>query len=211
MVIILFWLLGCIKWKAEARRLLREWPERTGRVCWACGRPGLVGHGRRKRTVHCGSKLGGRWTVCAVVRFVVQRVRCTWCGKTHTLLPAFLAPYQRHPNSVRQVAVVLREAGQSWSEVVRGLRKLGVPLATASSPQRWVRRVRARLGAATAELGRRLAPVGSPPRYGSVERPGSWAAFAELVRAVAQSEGNACEAGEELAGANWLARGQWAL
>jgi hypothetical protein len=211
MVIVLFWLLACTKWQADAKRLLLDWPEQTGRVCSACGQRALVGHGRRKRTVHCGQKLGRRWPVCLVLVFQVQRVRCTRCGKTHTLLPAFLAPYQRHPNTVRQTVLALREAGQSWREVLRVLRQQHVPLGTARSPQRWIRRLKARLGAATAALARRLPPPGSPPHYGSVERPGSWAAFAELVRTVARSEGSACAAGEELAAANRLARGQWAL
>ncbi len=43
---------------------------------------GLVGHGRRRRSVHVGEREGERGRECAVVWLWVQRVRCTACGKT---------------------------------------------------------------------------------------------------------------------------------
>lgn len=210
MVMLPWWLFECKVWKAEADRLLQEWARRTGRVCPACGHAALVGHGRRRRSVHCGVHPGLRWLVCDVLWFEVQRVRCCHCGKTHTLLPGFLARHQRHPNRVRQEAVRLREAGLSWSAVLQALRPLGVPLATATSPRRWVQGVQARMAGAAAELARLQQPADGRPRYGSVQRPGSWAAFAELVRDAAQAEGWQA-AGEELAAANRLGRGQWAV
>ena len=118
---VLWWLLECNRWRAEADRLLLQWATVTGRLCPHCGQRALVGHGRRKRTVHCGVEHGKRWPVCKVLAFEVQRVRCLRCGRTHTLLPAFVARYQRHPNRVRQEAVRMREAGASWRSVLGGL------------------------------------------------------------------------------------------
>jgi len=213
MVMVVFWLLDCNVWLAQAERLLVDWPQQTGRVCPTCGAKALVGHGRRRRSVHAGTDTApdARWPVCLVLWFEVQRVRCTGCGKTHTLLPAFLARYQRHPNLVRQEAVRLREAGRSWKDVLAGLQPLGVPLRSATSARRWVQGVLERMGAAAAELRRRGPGVNGQPHYGSVERPGSWAEVAELVRAVVRAEGGEQPAGEELAALNRLGRGRWAV
>lgn len=203
--------MECKRWQAEANRLLLEWPRRTGRVCPNCGKRALVGHGRRKRTVHHGSVPGGRWAVCGVLKFEVQRVRCRACGRCHTLLPGFVARYQRHPNRVRQEAVERREAGASWGVVLQALRGLGVPLGTATSPRRWVAGVRARMAAAAETLRRLPAPDGQP-HYGSVAAVGSWAAFADLVREAVTAAGmEVPRAGEELAAANLLGGGRWAV
>ncbi len=212
MVMVIWWFLACKRWKAEADRLLLTWASETERRCPHCGQRALVGHGRRRRTVHCGQEPGPRWPVCTVLEFEVQRVRCTRCGKTHTLLPAFVARYQRHSNRVRQETVRLWEAGQSWRALLEGLRPLEVPLRTDSSPRRWVRGIRARLGSAAEALARRLGPADGCPHYGSVAPRGSWAGFAESVReAVAAAGWEEPPAGEDLAAANRLGRGQWAV
>jgi hypothetical protein len=212
MVIVLWWLLECKLWQAEANRLLVEWPRRTGRRCPHCGERALVGHGRRKRTVHWGAEPGARWSVCKVLEFEVQRVRCRACGRCHTLLPGFVARYQRHPNRVRQEAWERREAGDSWSAVLRALRSLGVPLGTATSPRRWVAGMDARMGAALEGLQPRPQRPDGHPYYGSVAQAGSWTALKDQVRAAAAAAGwEPPRAGEELAAANRLGRGQWAL
>ncbi len=71
---------------------LALWPERAARVCPHCGAEALVGRGLRRRTVHVERQPGRRGETCVVERLLVQRVRCLACGKTHTLLPVFLAP-----------------------------------------------------------------------------------------------------------------------
>ena len=69
---------------------------RTGRVCPVCGAVALVGHGLRRRSVHL--ERAGPGQSCSVEWILVQRVRCKACGRTHTLLPAFLAPYRAASN-----------------------------------------------------------------------------------------------------------------
>ena len=68
------------------------------------------------------------------------------------------------------------------------------------------------MGAASEGLARALAPPDGRPYYGSVAPPGSWTAFGELVNnAVAAAGWGGPVTGEELAAANWLAYGQWAV
>lgn len=207
MVIVLWDELDCKRWQAESDRRLAGWAEQLGRICPYCGAAALVGHGRRRRSVHWGTAGGVR--ACGVEWLEAQRVRCTACGRTNTLLPGFLARNQRHPNRVRQEVVERREAGDSWAEVVGACQGLGVPLATATSARRWVAGVRERMAAAVEGLLRHRCgsvPDGAPA-YGSVERPGTWAACADLVRHLL----GGWPSDEPLAAANRLARGGWAL
>ena len=207
MVIVLWDEMDCNRWQAEADRMLAGWPEQLGRRCPNCGAEALVGHGRRPRSVHARAAVGGR--TCEVEWFEAQRVRCTACGRTDTLLPGFVARCQRHPNRVRQQAVEVREGGGTWAEVVRACQALGVPLVTATSARRWVAGVRERMAAAVEGLrGCRGSVPDGAPAYGSVERPGTWAACADLVRHL---RFGAWPDDETLAGANRLARGRWAL
>jgi|SRR5579875_25351 len=191
-------------WVMQAQEWIRRWPELTGRICPSCGKRALVGHGQRRRTVHVGLGQGKRGPACGVVRFWVQRVRCKACGKTHTLLPAFLAPYQRHVSRERGRASVEREAGASWRVV---LERLGLPMLSTASVRRWVRGVRTRLPAMAEAVvrwraaGARGAMVG----YGPVAAPGSFAAFVASVGALLAGELMDWPDEEAIAGANWQA------
>lgn len=204
MTIVLWPVLECNVWLAEAEWLLAQWPQLTGRVCPACGEKALVGHGRRRRSVHEGTARGAAGAVCAVVWFWVQRVRCKACGRTHTLLPAFVARYQRHPSAVRERATGLREAGRSWGEIMRAL---VLPMLSATSPRRWVAGVLARYGAAVVELRQSLAagPVGAMP-YAPVVAAGGWDGFVEAAGCVLRREApGAWPDRERVAGTNWWA------
>ena len=205
MVMVLWAILDCNVWLGEAERLLAEWPALTGRICSACGAKALVGHGRRRRSVHAGTARGRLGPVCGVTWFLVQRVRCKACGCTHTLLPAFVARYQRHSSRVRQRATEARLAGRSWQAVVR---EMALPMLSATSPRRWVAGVLGRYGGALAEMRRWLAtgPAGSGT-YALLAAPGSWDAFRETVGTLLQREfAGDWPVEEAAAGANWLSR-----
>ena len=62
------------------------------RQCPACGVAALVGHGRPWRTYQAGptARRGRRQ------RVRIARLRCTACGKTHTVLPPELGPRKRY-------------------------------------------------------------------------------------------------------------------
>ena len=204
MVIILWTVLDCNLWIAEAERWLAMWPALTERICPACGATALVGDGRRRRCVHSGTKNGGTGRpVCDVLWFEVQRVRCTACGRIHTLLPPFLARYQRHPSHLREQVTEARLAGRSWQQV---LKDLALPMLSATSPRRWVAGVLKRYAEVGDTLRRWLAvgPVGRPT-YAGLAEPGSWAAFEDMVGALLERDAaGTWPAGESVAGANWL-------
>lgn len=191
-------------WVAQAEALIVRWPELTGRLCPSCGAKALVGHGQRRRSVHIGEASGKRGPACEVVWFWVQRVRCTACGKTHTLLPAFVAPYQRHASRLRGEASGAREAGASWGQV---LQRLALPMLSTSSLRRWVRGVMSRMPAMAEAVARwRAASAqGAVIAYGSVATPGSFAAFVTSVDGLLAREVTDWPAGEAIAGANWQA------
>lgn len=202
---IVVWAVTEVKrWLAEEQALLAQWPALTGRKCPHCGRAALVGHGQRRRSVHVGRRPGRRGPACGVQWLWVQRVRCGACGKTHTLLPGFLAPYQRHPSAGREGACREREAGASWRQV---LARLGLAMLSATSPRRWVARVRRELPgmAAAVRRWRSEAAAGAGGTYAPVEAPGSLAAFAAAVQALLGAQGQGWPAAESLAGANWQA------
>ena len=92
MVIVLWWLLECKALAGRSEPPAEDVAAEDGRICPHCGGRALVGHGRRKRTVHWGAEPGKRWPVCKVLEFEVQRVRyrasAGW-GRRHTRsLPA---------------------------------------------------------------------------------------------------------------------------
>lgn len=183
-------------------RLLMMWPEMTGRVCPACSAEALVSHGTRRRSIHVGVAGKQRGAGCDVMWVWVQRVRCTACGKTHTLLPAFLAPYQRHPSSVREQAAMEREAGASWRQT---LERVGLPALSTTSVRRWVAAVMAALPVMFAAVVLWRALGEGMAGYGSVRAPGSLAAFCDEMGALLGREVAGWPAGETLAGANWQA------
>ena len=191
-------------WVAQAEAVILRWPELTGRICPSCGAKGLVGHGQRRRSVHVGEARGKRGPACEVVWFWVQRVRCKACGKTHTLLPAFVGPYQRHTSRVRGRASAERESGASWRVV---LQRLALPMLSMSSLRRWVRGVMTRLPAIAAAVAcwRAAGAQGAAIAYGSVAPPGSFAAFVTSVDGLLAGEVRDWPAGEAIAGANWQA------
>jgi hypothetical protein len=200
-MVIVPWAVTDIKaWVAQAQELIARWPELTGRICPWCGVEALVGHGQRQRSVHVGQ----RGPACAVVWFWVQRVRCKACGRTHTLLPAFLAPYQRHVSRVRGRASAERASGASWRVV---LAQLGLPMLSTASVRRWVGGVMTALPAMAEAVARWRASgaQGAATGYGPVAAPGSWAAFVESVGGLLAGEGWSWPDGETVAGANWQA------
>lgn len=182
-------------WIATVDAWLREWPWGTGRMCPACRARALVGHGLRRRSVRAGPGSGVVW-------ILVQRVRCRACGKTHTLLPAFLAPYHVHLSVTRGRATAEREGGASWAGV---LARLGLPTVSTTSVRRWVAAVRRQLPAVVDQVIRWRAMVPAMAGYASMERPGSYAAFAVEVHELQSREVADWPMGEALAGANWQA------
>lgn len=199
------WSVTDIKqWLETWAEWLTLWPERTGRVCPHCGAEALVGHGLRRRTVHVGRQPGRRGETCVVEGLWVQRVRCLACGKTHTLLPVFLAPYQRHASAMREAATVEREAGASWRVVLKRLR---LAMGSTTSVRRWVQGVRRRFPLMAQAVARWRAAEEQEPAvgYGAVAEPGSFAAFVESVRALLGRIVADWPGGEAIAGANWQA------
>ncbi|KKM09094.1 hypothetical protein SY88_20310 [Clostridiales bacterium PH28_bin88] len=67
-----------------------------------------------------------RWvtTIADHYRIPIQRYRCPSCGKTFSLLPNFIAPWQRFHTGLREKALRLRfEDGLSWREIARQVGK----------------------------------------------------------------------------------------
>lgn len=117
-MVMVAWPVVDIKaWQENNSGFLERWPEVTGRVGPACSAMALVSHQVRLRSVHVGAARGRRGAECEVLWVWVRWVRCTACRRTHTLLPAYLAPYQRHRSSVREQAAMERAAGASWQGV----------------------------------------------------------------------------------------------
>jgi len=190
-------------WLEQGQERIARWPALTGRICPSCGEGALVGHGQRQRSVHTGTAKGQPGPVCAVAWLWVQRVRCTVCGKTHTLLPAFLAPYQRHSSRMRGDACAEREAGLSWQAV---LVALGLPMLSTTSLRRWVQGVMTALPAMAAAVAiwRAAAAQGMAISYGPVARPRSYAALVASVAEVLAAGGvSGWPEPEVIAGANW--------
>lgn len=203
-MVMLPWPMVDLKaWMADVDEWLMEWPWRTGRVCPTCGAKALVGHGMRRRTVHAGrARAGGARPRCAVEWILVQRVRCKACGRTHTLLPAFVAPHQIHLSATRGVAVAERERGASWTGV---LARLGLPTLSTTSVRRWVAAVQAQLPVVADAVVRWRAMLPGMAGYAPMQPPGSYAAFAVAVDELQQRELGGWPTGEALAGANWQA------
>jgi len=199
MVMVAWPVINIKEWIDKLDAWLKEWPMQTGRVCPVCGAAALVGHGLRRRSVHL--ERAGPGQSCTVEWILVQRVRCKACGRTHTLLPAFLAPYQLHRSTTRGQAVVERERGASWAQV---LERLGLPTVSTTSIRRWVARVRAQLPVVADAVVRWRGTV-SGLGYAPMEVPGSYRAFAVAVGALQTLELGHWPSDEALAGANWQA------
>ncbi|EAX49040.1 ISChy3, orf1 [Thermosinus carboxydivorans Nor1] len=56
-------------------------------LCPACQTPSLVRHGAYRRSLTWG---------CETFVITVYRVKCCHCGRTHAILPDFIAPYRHY-------------------------------------------------------------------------------------------------------------------
>ena len=75
-----------------------------------CGRIGcLILYGHYKRHL----KL-----LCAFICLIIQRVRCTNCGRTHSLIPSLVVPYSQIPRKDQQEILELSEADKSPGPVL---------------------------------------------------------------------------------------------
>lgn len=111
------WVERLVQRASEALALL---PRR----CHLCGGEDLIRYGFYRR-------YAGR----VLVR--IQRMMCKTCGRTHAVLPSFLAPYRPYEMRVVERVFRLRLGGASWGQVAVLLP--GVPLCVM---QGWMRRAR---------------------------------------------------------------------
>lgn len=117
------------------------------RQCPDCGRR-LTKHARYPR-----------WAIeeTGSHRVAIQRVRCKPCGKTHAVLPGFLAPYRQYVMPLVERAFRLRHGGASWGEIARAMPDIPLDVV-----QGWLRRGRRLAGSIAAALARgvrRMAPT----------------------------------------------------
>ena len=75
--------------------------------CGCCG--GLIFYGHYKRHL----KLLG-----LSLTLIIQRVKCSFCGKTHALIPSLIVPYSQIPREDQQEILELHEAGRSSAPVL---------------------------------------------------------------------------------------------
>ena len=75
--------------------------------CGRCG--GLIRYGHYKR---CLKLLG------LLISIFIQRVRCSFCGKTHALIPSLIVPYSRIPREDQQEILLLKDQGGSANPVL---------------------------------------------------------------------------------------------
>jgi hypothetical protein len=76
------------------------------RQCPVCGGDTIIGHGRRRRPAH-DEQCQALW---------VRRGLCTSCGKTFTILPAWLAPFAPYTLRCRKQACERIAAGDSLEQ-----------------------------------------------------------------------------------------------
>ena len=75
-------------------------------------------------------------------RIRILRVRCSQCGKTHAVIPDFLSPYKRYPQTVQEAVLgQVVENGIAVERIEAGV-KLCFP--AIDTIRRWVRRHRKR-------------------------------------------------------------------
>jgi len=97
--------------------------------CPACSAVGhLIGHGSYPRTV-------AQPTQALPIR--IQRLLCTACHHTLSLLPTFCVPFRHYASATIQTVLTLRvEAHVSWSRI--GARFLPADLPTRTTCREWV-------------------------------------------------------------------------
>ena len=97
------------------------------RHCPACGEKALVGHGSYRRRV---------WLLSGELGIPIRRLRCRACGRTTSLLPAFLTPRSRFGVEVRAKATALNSSGASVARAGSRLASGGC-VVSLSTLQRW--------------------------------------------------------------------------
>jgi len=131
----------------------------------------------------CGGELRGFWTGYErsvrlsrrVERLRIGRSRCRGCGRTHALLPSFLAPRRLDAAPAIGAALELAAVGQGHRPIAASL---SVPATTVRG---WLCRARARAALVASRLWRLAQELGAlAPRPPPGERP-----LAALLRAAA--------------------------
>lgn len=121
----------------DVQRYLQEFAERTlprPQACPHCTAAGhLVGHGSYPRHLTASTQ---------VVAIRVQRLLCTACRHTLSLLPSFCLPFRHYATATIQTVLTLRvEVHASWREVRAHFQPAEVP--TLTTCREWVTAFRA--------------------------------------------------------------------
>jgi hypothetical protein len=103
-----------------------EWLPRR---CSGCDKDAVIGHGRRRRQAHDEAH---SW-------ILVRRGRCTACGRTMTVLPAWCVPGAIYTLPARQQAVAASAQGHPVEQCAPHCRDPD-RVADASTLRRWFRR-----------------------------------------------------------------------
>ncbi len=111
-------------WLERVRRGLSDALLCLPRRCHLCGGEDLI-------------RYGYYWRYAGAILVRIQRMMCKVCGRTHAVLPSFLAPYRPYEMAVVERVFRLRLAGVTWRQV--GVLVPCVPLCVM---QGWVRRAR---------------------------------------------------------------------
>ena len=56
--------------------------------------------------------------LCSFIVLIIQRVRCSCCGRTHALIPSLIVPYSQIPREDQQEILELNEEGRSPAPVM---------------------------------------------------------------------------------------------
>mgnify|MGYP006916112610 CR=1 FL=1 len=87
--------------------VFRLQPHRMKCKCGRCG--GLIFYGHYERKL----KLLGLF-----LSIIIQRVRCSFCGKTHALIPSLIVPYSQIPREDQQEILKLNDEGKTADSVL---------------------------------------------------------------------------------------------
>jgi hypothetical protein len=85
---------------------------------------GLQIHMMECKCGHCGSLIFyGHYSrhlkiLGLFLSLIVQRVRCSFCGRTHALVPSLIVPYSQIPREDQQEILELNEAGKPAGQVL---------------------------------------------------------------------------------------------
>ena len=188
----------------DVQRYLKEFTERAlprPPVCPSCATPGhLIGHGSYPRRIADPTR---------GIAIRVQRLLCTACRHTLSLLPSFCLPFRHYATATIQAVLALRiEVHASWREVRTHFQPAEVP--TLTTCREWGAAFRAARARYLTALLRHLASW--TPRSSALEVALSDLAIqpnppAQLVAAVPHLLVALHEAGGTVAGGSgrWLA------